>query len=90
MKNNNKFIISYYYYYYYLKKNLFNLFTGEEASIWKYLRASFSFENIILHFFNSLSRTTPSSFEYEDNEDAAFCQIANSCLNSINQKSIDN
>lgn len=56
----------------------------------KPLRVSLSFENIILHFLKSLSLTTPSSFEYDDNEDAAFCQIANSCLNSMKIIKINN
>lgn len=64
------------YYYLYL--------TGDKLSlILKPLSVSLSLENINLHFLKSLSLTTPSSFEYDDKEDAAFCQIANSCLNSI-------
>jgi len=54
-----------------------------KTSTLKPFRVSLSFENIVLHFLRSFSLTTPSSFEYEDKEDAAFCQIANSCLNSI-------
>lgn len=70
--------LSLFYSYYYLY-----LSAGKISLTLKPLSVSLSLENIILHFLKSLSLTTPSSFEYDDNEDAAFCQIANSCLNSI-------